>query len=464
MIRCIYQKVQSCVKLSEKSDLSYFFDVSIGLKQGEPLSPILFILFINDIVENIDLESLTDTDLEFLTKYMILFADDLVLFTTSPVSLQAQVNSILRYSEKWGLTINFDKTKVCVFEKRKSKHDCDIFINGRTVEIVDSFTYLGLKFYYTGSFIHAVRALNEQAQKAYHTLLKVFDKVSLDIKTKVSLFDSLVLPILLYGAEVWGVYSFKDIDKLHVRFLKYLLGVKQQTPNFAVLGEFGRLPLSVLCKQRTLKFWSKIMSNDQSPIHDIYLDQCNNVAGNCWSKRLHSIIDHLGYTNIRLNFNRELNNFSALKLRLNDQFVQEWHHIINNLPKLSCYRSFKRKFCFEAYLDKIQNQKLLKSFARFRLSSHELEIETGRFSNIPRDERFCKMCNSGYIKTEFHFLLCCPTYNDMRREYFGNNCRPTQSKFISLMSCNSKKKILNISKYISICLDFREAIYNSCES
>ena len=282
------------------------------MKQGEPLSPILFILFINDIVENIDFESLTESDLELLTKYIILFADDFVLFTTSPVSLQAQVNSILCYSEKWGLTINVDKTKVCVFEKRKSKHDCDIFINGRTVEIVDSFAYLGLKFYYTSNFIHAVRALNEQAQKAYHTLLKVFDKVSLDIKTKVSLFDSLVLPILLYGAEIWGVYSFKDIDKLHVRFLKYLLGVKQQTPNFAVLGEYGRL--SVLCKQRALEFWSKIMSKDQSPLRNIYLDQCNNVAGNCWSKRVHSIIDHLGYTNIKLNFNRELNNFYALKL------------------------------------------------------------------------------------------------------------------------------------------------------
>ena len=284
------------------------------MKQGEPLSSILFILFINDIVENIDFESLTESDLELLTKYIILFADDFVLFTTSSVSLQAQVNSILCYSEKWGLTINVDKTKVCVFEKRKSKHDCDIFINGRTVEIVDSFAYLGLKFYYTSNFIHAVRALNEQAQKAYHTLLKVFDKVSLDIKTKVSLFDSLVLPILLYGAEIWGVYSFKDIDKLHVRFLKYLLGVKQQTPNFAVLGEYGRLSLSVLCKQRALEFWSKIMSKDQSPLRNIYLDQCNNVAGNCWSKRVHSIIDHLGYTNIKLNFNRELNNFYALKL------------------------------------------------------------------------------------------------------------------------------------------------------
>ena len=47
---------------------------------------------------------------------------------------------------------------------------------------MDSFNYLGLKLCYTGCFKHSVHAINEQAQKAYHTLLKVFDKVSLDIK------------------------------------------------------------------------------------------------------------------------------------------------------------------------------------------------------------------------------------------------------------------------------------------
>ena len=127
----------------------------------------------------------------------------------------------------------------------------------------------------------------------------------MDIKTKVSLFYSSVLPILLYGAEVWKIYTFKDIDKLHLKFLQYLLGVKQQTPNFAVLGDFGRFPLSVLYKQQALKFLSKLMLNDPSPLHGIYLDQCNNVAGNCWSKRVHSVIDYLGYTSIRLHFNRD---------------------------------------------------------------------------------------------------------------------------------------------------------------
>ena len=95
---------------------------------------------------------------------------------------------------------------MCFLTKKKSKLDCDIciFMNGRTVEKVDSFTYLGLKFYYTSSFNHAVRTVNEEARKACHTLLKVLDKVSMDIKTKVSLFDSLVLPVYLYKAEVFG--------------------------------------------------------------------------------------------------------------------------------------------------------------------------------------------------------------------------------------------------------------------
>ena len=79
MIKCIYNNVQSCVKLSNTMKMSDFFDVTIGLKQGEPLSPLLFILFINDISANIDFNSLTDKDYDLLSRFMILFADDIVL-------------------------------------------------------------------------------------------------------------------------------------------------------------------------------------------------------------------------------------------------------------------------------------------------------------------------------------------------------------------------------------------------
>ena len=49
MIKAIYSHVSSCVKLSNNSNISDFFNLAIGLKQVEPLSPLMFILFVNDI-------------------------------------------------------------------------------------------------------------------------------------------------------------------------------------------------------------------------------------------------------------------------------------------------------------------------------------------------------------------------------------------------------------------------------
>ena len=86
--------------------LSDFFDVTVGLKQGEPLYPILCILFINDIAENLNFNDLTDKDLDLLSMFLILFTDDIVLFTTHPGSLQSQIDNIYQYSERWRLKIN----------------------------------------------------------------------------------------------------------------------------------------------------------------------------------------------------------------------------------------------------------------------------------------------------------------------------------------------------------------------
>ena len=183
----------------------------MGLKQGEPLSPLLFILFINDIRNVIDVESLTDNDLRILSIYLLLFADDIVLFTTDRESLQSQVDNIVRYSNQWSLKINVLKTKVCVFRKRREPISDHITINGESIDNVDNFIYLGVNFTSDGNLTSAVKQLNVQALKAYHSLLGVFDRVALDIQTKLSLFDSLIVPIILYGSEVWGIYNYKFI-------------------------------------------------------------------------------------------------------------------------------------------------------------------------------------------------------------------------------------------------------------
>jgi len=403
------------------------------------------------------LDDLTGKDVELLSMYMILFADDIVLFTTNQLSLQAQLDAIYSYSVKWGLKINVNKTKICVFEKRKTvvNSEINLSINGESIETVDDFTYLGINFTYTGNMKNAVKMLQDQALKAYCSLLSIFDRVQLDIKTKLSLFDAMVVPILLYGSEIWGVYNIKDVDKLHVRFLKNLLGVKQQTPNYAVLGEFGRFPLSILCKERAIRFWLKIMKNRNSPICNIYSDLCNTGSSGCWANRINTLIDHLDFNNIRHNFNYEINYFPSLKNKLRDIFVQEWKGTIQSMSKLQQYCLFKSEFVCEKYLLKIQKNDLLKQFARFRLSSHHLEIEVGRFQGIDRDQRLCRCCNMNVVESEYHFLLCCDNYRHLRLKFIGHISWPTLNLFQTTMSSKKINNILGICKYLKEAMLYR---------
>ena len=103
-----------------------------------------------------------------------------------------------------------------------------------------------------------MKAFSDQALRAANGLLALLKRLSFDIKTKLSLFDSLVTPILFYGAGVWGIYNNSSIDKIHIQYCIAILGIRQQTPNYAVFGELGRHPLSVICTERALKFWINI--------------------------------------------------------------------------------------------------------------------------------------------------------------------------------------------------------------
>ena len=85
-----------------------------------------------------------------------------------------------------------------------------------------------------------------------------------------------------------------------------------------------------------------------------------------------------------------------------------------------------------------------------RLSSHQLEIETGRYSGIDRRDRLCKLCNQNAIESEYHFIFCCCKYTSIRKKYLDNMQWPTINKFNNLMSSkNSTGRLLvNTAKYI----------------
>ena len=83
-------------------------------------------------------------------------------------------------------------------------------------------------------------------------LLKKSEELDLPIDLQLELFDSL---ILLYGCEVWGYENILILDRLYLKYLKYVLGLKQSTPSCMVYGGTGRFPLSVYIKTRMIAFW-----------------------------------------------------------------------------------------------------------------------------------------------------------------------------------------------------------------
>jgi hypothetical protein len=391
--------------------------------------------------------------------FLLLFADDIVLFSRTPDGLQYMLDKLYQYSCKWGMKVNINKTKVCVFQRRCQTTDYVWKYSGEILEVVSQFCYLGINLAANGSTTTTIKSLSDQALAAYNSLLALFRRVSLDVKTKLTLFDSLVVPILLYGSEVWGVSATSEVDKLHIKFCKRILGVKRQTPNVAVLGELGRLPIAIKCKERVLKYWLKVLNNTESPVFNLYMHQYNETLADpsCknWAKHVRCILDDLGCTDAWVQQSHMRYSFHELKTRLHDQYRQTWNAHIQESSKLDYYRRFKTNFGMEKYLASIQSTSLIKQVAKFRLSSHNLEIETGRYTNTPREHRICKLCHLNAVESEFHFISVCPLYYDLRQKLIPQPW-PNLHQFGNILSSNSEKVIMNVAKFIKEAMQKRD--------
>ena len=88
------------------------------------------------------------------------------------------------------------------------------------ITVFQKLSYLGIKFNYNGSFNKCQKYLYDQASKAMYAVLNRCRNLMLPVDLQLQLFDTLVLPILLYGSEVWGPYQNAIINRLQLKFYK----------------------------------------------------------------------------------------------------------------------------------------------------------------------------------------------------------------------------------------------------
>ena len=221
-----------------------------------------------------------------------------IILAESEEELQKSLLVFQEYCDYWKLSVNIEKTKVMVFTKKRGNRNYDFRINGSSIDEVDSYTYLGLLFNYNGKFTLAKKQLVGQAEKALYALYKKIRNISIPVDLQLKLFDALIEPILLYSCEVWGFENVTIIEKIHLKFLKRIMGVRSSTPNFMVYGETGRYPLEINIKIRLLNFWSKLLVNNNKLSGILYqllykmhsLELCKSE----WINYIKSILDYTG--------------------------------------------------------------------------------------------------------------------------------------------------------------------------
>lgn len=466
-LQAMYNCVKSCVRY--QSSLSPFFETTgLGVKQGDPSSPLLAMFFINDLINNINSDLPGIITLEDIKLFLLFYADDMVLFAKSPESLRKMLHDVETYCNAWGLKINVSKTKAMIFENGRATH-VNLYIYNEPIEVVNSFKYLGINLFKNGNFNRSQKMIAEHASFSLIKLYQIFNTVELPIHQKVKLFDVLVGSILNFCSEIWGMNPATDIEMIHVRFLRYILGAKKSTNLSALYGELGRVPLSIYRKVNLIKYWNKVISlKDNSLVKRTYKllrrDDFDNKTykNKNWASQVKTILNEYGFSDIWINESIDIYTLEVIKRRIMDTYCQSWYSEINNSPRLRTYAIFKHTFIREKYLDVIHEYKFRHALARFRISSHRLGIEIGRYTNTPLNDRVCTLCNMNQIESEYHFLLVCPKYRDLRVKFFKPYyCHwPNINKFENIMNSNHRTTIYNLSKFIFFATQRRHSLLN----
>ena len=418
LLKSMYDNARFSVRL-EGEKISSEAQSTSGVLQGCQLSPLLFSFYINDLVEWLNIEGSHSPGLRNEEVHLLLFADDLVLLSNTPVGLQRLLDRLVEYCRKWSMQVNTEKSKVMVFSNGGTTRRGEAwFFEGKKLEVVRKFRYLGLLFGSSGQWtqqIEGAKKLTKMAAGRVKRFLYKFSNIPLSLA--MHLVDSLVVSSLMYGAEIWGIDCGDKINSVMRQLYKSILRVPQSAPGSATELILGRSSAGRLARERAIRYWLNLLdTHDDRLVKKCYLQQRANVERNqeCWALSVKKELYRMGFGYVWENGGPVNPDqfISEYVQRSKDTDKQERWEEASKLPSLGAFNSLDRELDFFTKISTLENQKR-------RLASMILMNCPGSFVDRVADLKLCCKCALPLQGSVFVHLVVGCERSKGRAAHFG---------------------------------------------
>jgi sorting nexin-29 len=437
-----------------------------GLLQGDPLSPLLFNIFLNDLETFFKIRGFHGVKVAENKEILVLsYADDVVLFSKSPVDLRDKLLCLEEYCREKDLTLNTEKTKIIVFKKRIDKKLYQTFqLNNKTIEIVDELKYLGTKLYRTGNWQIEMKDRTTSANFAFNKMKNlILSQKNVCWSTKSTLVNSMVESVLMYGSEVWGVEDTTEVSKAHVKFYKMLLFLPMNTPEYAVNLEVGVKPISMLITERCLSFWIKPINADENS----YIKLCYNMllanysSSDNWVNRLKRKIFPGELEYIWDNQTMRIGDISWHQTLCYHQ-QQQQNFILNKINESSSLYWYKylineNEFQSTSLLQRNLPVNISNTLCQIRLLNiynEKIYVQGNKYTF--NNNQNCTICNFQEKDTLLHLLTKCNITQGLRKHYIKTN--DPKIEIFAMLKSQDKEDTYKIVSFVKHALRVRSFI------
>ena len=230
-----------------------------------------------------------------------MFADDIVLIGYSANDINKLIKCVLDYCKKWRLEVNISKSKIMIVAKEKIRKKLwKLYSNKDNAEslllpLTQSYQYLGIWFNDSWNWSTHIKYICKKVDERINSYkFTIFRNKFIENSAKVTVWNVMFKPILLYGSEVWWCNASQNLvlERIQIKVAKWIIGCSDKTCTEVVLRELGLHSLKSQLYRRKLNWLGKINTINNTNIIDSveYLISKFNGARRSWNSILSSIL------------------------------------------------------------------------------------------------------------------------------------------------------------------------------